>query len=92
MSTQTVYSTQPPASGGKPWWRSRTVWLNLAATVLLLTEAAAANIGLFHPLIPAAYYPLVVAVITVANVWLRAITTSPLLLRSPAPEPTPAGD
>jgi hypothetical protein len=79
-------------AAGKPWCRSRTVWFNAGSAALLLLEAAAAHLGLLAPLIPAAYYPLVVALITIGNVWLRAITTSPLLMRSPAPEPTPAGD
>lgn len=66
---------------GKPWWRSRTLWFNALASVPLLFDAAASNLGLLQPLIPPRYYPLVVAVITIGNLWLRAITSSPLIAR-----------
>lgn len=74
-------------AAAKPWRRSRTLWFNLAATVPLLLDAAAANLGLLQPLIPPRYYPLVVACITIGNLWLRAITTSPLVIRRREGEP-----
>lgn len=64
------------AAPAKPWWRSKTVWFNLATTLPLLLEAAAANLGVLQPLLDARHYPLLVAGITLGNLWLRAVSAS----------------
>jgi len=68
-------------AAGKCWYRSRTVWFNLVCTLPLLLDAAAQNLGLLQPLIPVRWYPLMAAVITLANLWLRSVTTSGITLR-----------
>lgn len=71
------------SGNAKPWYRSRTLWFNAAATVPLLADAVASNLGLLQPLIPAKWWPAVLAGITIGNLWLRAVTTSALTRRKP---------
>ncbi|WP_290890623.1 hypothetical protein [Arenimonas sp.] len=69
----------------KPWYASKTIWFNLLAALPMLFDAAAANLGLLQPIVPAKYYPLVVAVVTIGNLWLRAVTNYQLTLRKGPP-------
>jgi hypothetical protein len=68
----------PVEAPAKPWHRSRTVRLNLAVALLLLIDALSAHLGQLQPLVPASAWPALVAVLTIANVWLRALTRQPL--------------
>ena len=66
----------------KPWWRSKTIWFNALTALLMAIDVAAANLGLLQPLVPPKYWPLVVAAVTLGNLWLRAITNYRVSLRS----------
>ena len=75
---------QERAAGSKPWWRSRTVWFNAGTAALLLLDAVAASLGMLQPLVPAGAWPWVAAVVTVVNLWLRAITSGGITWRGDA--------
>ena len=63
------------ARAAKPWWLSRTLWLN--ATVLGLA-AAEAQLGVIQPLLPVNAYALFAFVLPVANAALRFVTAQGL--------------
>ncbi|OIP06973.1 MAG: hypothetical protein AUK53_11880 [Betaproteobacteria bacterium CG2_30_59_46] len=60
----------------KPWWQSKTVWLNLISALLLALEL---KFDLLQPLVPGNVYAWMSVAITVANVILRVVTASPLV-------------
>lgn len=62
---------------GKPWWKSRTIWLNVFA---LVVSALADNWSTLQPVLPAHFYAWVAFVLPVFNVMIRAITTQALTL------------
>jgi hypothetical protein len=59
----------------KPWWRSRTLWLNAIAVALLALEA---RFALLQPLLPVNVYALFATALPVVNAVLRLITTTAL--------------
>jgi hypothetical protein len=66
----------------KPWWRSRTLWLN--ASVLALA-AAEAHLGLLQPLLHLNVFALVAFALPVLNALLRVVTTQALQVGSQPP-------
>lgn len=62
----------------KPWWKSKTLWLNAIAAGLVALEA---NTGLLRPLLPVSLYMVLAAGLPVANALLRVITTQALSLK-----------
>lgn len=68
-----------PAS--KPWWRSRTLWLN---ALVLMAAAAETRLQLLQPLLPLNVYSLVAFGLPLLNVLLRLVTQQPLSI-GPAP-------
>lgn len=56
----------------KPWWKSKTLWVNIVVAVLATLEAAT---GLLQPYLPAHWYVAVAVGLPVVNVILRVITT-----------------
>lgn len=78
------------ASAPKPWYTSKTLWLN--AGVLALAGAES-QLNLLQPLLPVNVYGLVAFALPIANGVLRLITSSAVTLRPPAAapgsEPTP---
>lgn len=80
----------------KRWYRSKTVWLNGVASALLLFQAVAENVFLLQPMLPQRWWPLTLAVITIANVWLRLTSRGPIAPRrewrdAPSNRQLPAG-
>lgn len=67
------------ARPAKAWYRSRTLWLNVAALMLLAAEA---KFALLQPLLPANVYACIAFALPVANAALRLITTTALSVRS----------
>ncbi len=59
----------------KPWWQSKTLWLNLIAAALIALEA---QFTLLQPYLPGNVYAWFAVVLTVANSVLRVITAAPL--------------
>lgn len=71
----------PEAPAGCKWLGySRTVWLNVAAAVLVFLEA---NTELMQPLLPVNFYAALAVVLPVANIVLRTLTAQAVRL-SPA--------
>lgn len=56
----------------KPWWQSRTLWLNAGAAGLVALEA---GWGLLQPIIPVNFYTLMAVMLPVANAMLRVVTS-----------------
>lgn len=79
-------STTPSAPAAKPWWHSRTLWLN---AVVLALAAAESQLQVLQPLLPVNVFSLVAFVLPVANAALRFVTTQGVALG--APKPTEGG-
>lgn len=69
-------------AASKPWWRSRTLWLNV---LVLLAAAAETRLQLLQPLLPVNVYSLVAFGLPLLNVLLRVVTQQPLSLGAQAP-------
>lgn len=72
---------QPAASDAKWLGYSRTVWLNVAAAVLVFLEH---NTALLQPLLPVNFYAALAVVLPMANITLRILTTQAVSLTKPA--------
>ena len=59
----------------KRWWRSRTVWFNVAVAVFASLEL---SLGTLQPVLPAGWYAMAVIVVPLVNIALRRITTQPI--------------
>lgn len=59
----------------KPWYRSKTLWVNALAAGLVALEA---SFGLAQPLLPVNIYMIVAVALPVINSVLRAVTTKGL--------------
>lgn len=66
----------------KPWWESKTIWLNLAAGVLAVADTATEAL---RPVLPPEAMGGILAAVAVANVVLRAITGQPVVAKRAAP-------
>lgn len=56
----------------KPWWHSRTIWLNVIAAGLVALEAST---GLLQPLLPVNLYTAIAVGLPVINAMLRIVTS-----------------
>jgi hypothetical protein len=65
----------------KPWYQSRTLWLNV---IVALFAALEANTGLLKPFLPDNFYALLAIALPVINVVLRTVTTQGLTLSNNA--------
>lgn len=63
----------------KPWYCSKTLWLNIVVVVL---AAAESHFNLLQPLLPVNFYAAVAFFLPVLNAALRLITTQALGLGS----------
>lgn len=83
------YVVALPAANDTKWLGySRTVWLNVAAAVLVFLEA---NTELLQPLLPVNFYAALAVLLPMANIVLRTLTTQAVSLNKPAvtaPAPT----
>lgn len=70
----------------KPWWESKTIWLNVAVGVL---AAADALTGALKPFIPPELMGGIVTGLAIANVALRAVTGQPVSLSKPTSPKSP---
>lgn len=59
----------------KPWWKSKTLWVNIIVAVLASLEATT---GLLQPYLPQHWYVVVAVGLPVINVVLRIVTTQGL--------------
>lgn len=65
-------SVQAPA---KPWWRSRTLWVNAACLAL---AAAESQVGMLQGVVPGNVYAWLAFALPIVNVALRTITHTAL--------------
>lgn len=63
---------EPAVPTCKPWWQSRTLWLNAVAAGLVALEAST---GLLQPLLPVNLYTAVAVALPVVNAMLRTVTS-----------------
>lgn len=61
----------------KPWWQSKTLWINAIAAGLCALEA---NTGMLQPHLPVNLYHAIAVALPVVNAVLRIITTHALTL------------
>lgn len=73
--------TEAQVVSAKPWWQSRTLWLNLIAAVLIALEA---QFSMLQPFLPGNVYAWVAVGLTAANAALRIITAAPIVFGKPA--------
>jgi len=59
----------------KPWWQSKTLWVNAIVAALAAFEAGT---GLLQPFVPTNLYTLIAVGLPVINALLRVITTQGL--------------
>jgi hypothetical protein len=84
-----VLQVQPVAAPSKPWWKSRTLWVN---AVVLLAAAAESQLQVLQPLLPVNVYALVAFVLPLLNVLLRTVTQARLSIGAqPAAQPQQPG-
>lgn len=57
----------------KVWWKSRTLWVNAVAAMLVALEAGT---GILQPLLPFVLYTALAVGLPIINALLRVITTS----------------
>lgn len=57
----------------KVWWKSRTLWVNAVAAMLVALEAGT---GILQPLMPVNLYTVLAVGLPIINALLRVITTS----------------
>lgn len=57
----------------KAWWKSKTLWVNAVAAMLVALEAGT---GVLQPLLPVNLYTVLAVGLPIINALLRVITTS----------------
>ena len=72
MMAETQPASKPPR---KPWWRSRTLWINAAVLAL---AAAETQINLLQGVLPGGLFPWLAFGLPVLNAALRFITAQGL--------------
>lgn len=65
----------------KPWWESKTIWLNVVVGILATADALT---GALKPILPPDIMGGIVTGLAIANVALRAMTGQPVSLSKPA--------
>jgi hypothetical protein len=63
----------------KPWYQSKTIWINVFVAVLAAFEAVT---GLLQPIVSANIYAVIAVSLPVINAALRIITTQTLTASS----------
>ena len=63
----------------KPWWHSKTLWLNATVAALAAFEAST---GVLQPLVPVNIYAALAVVLPVVNAVLRILTTQGVSLNA----------
>lgn len=62
----------------KPWWKSRTLWVN---AIVLLLATAESQLQILQPVLPINTYQLLAFALPVVNALLRLITSQGLAPR-----------
>lgn len=79
--------TPAELQAAKPWWKSRTIWLNL---LVLLLAAAETKLQVLQPLLPVNVYALVAFCLPLVNLAMRVVTQQAITVSGASPaEPKP---
>ena len=70
------------ASRSKPWFHSRTIWLNAVVAGLAIAEA---KLNILQPLLPVNFYAAVAFGLPVLNAAMRIVTTMAVSLSGDKP-------
>ena len=65
----------------KPWWESKTIWLNVLVGVVGVVEAAT---DALKPVLPPETLGGLVTAVALANVVLRTVTKTPVAKKKPS--------
>ncbi len=57
----------------KVWWKSKTLWINAIAAMLVALEAGT---GVLQPMLPVNLYTVLAVGLPIVNALLRVITTA----------------
>ncbi len=57
----------------KVWWKSKTLWVNAVAAMLVALEAGT---GVLQPMLPVNLYTVLAVGLPIVNALLRVITTA----------------
>jgi hypothetical protein len=57
----------------KSWWKSRTLWINAVAAMLVALEAST---GMLQPNLPVNLYTALAVGLPIVNAFLRVVTAS----------------
>ncbi len=68
----------------KPWWKSKTMRLNVAVGVLAVIEA---NMHLLQPYLPVNFYVAIAFGLPILNVGLRVVTSQPITFGGASAQP-----
>lgn len=66
----------------KAWWKSKTLWFNVAVLALASAET---QVGVLKDVLPGNVFTWLVFVLPPINVGLRLISTTALVLKAPPP-------
>ena len=69
-------------NNAKPWWHSKTLWLNAVAAALVALEAGT---GVLQPFVPVNVYAALAVGLPVLNAALRILTTQGVSLKVRGP-------
>lgn len=74
------------ARESKPWWASRTLWINLFVLALAMAEQ---KLQFLQGVLPGNFYAITAFALPIVNVVLRSVTTAAVTLRRTDPtDPT----
>lgn len=59
----------------KEWYKSKTLWVNAIAAMLVAFEASS---GMLQPYLPGNFYAMLAVALPVINAFLRVVTTKAL--------------
>lgn len=62
----------------KPWYRSKTVWVNALAAALVALES---QLHILEPVMPVSAYVALAMLLPAINIVLRSVTSSAITLR-----------
>lgn len=65
----------------KPWYQSRTLWVNAVAAGMVVLEA---RTDLLQPLLPVNFYAALAGLLPVVNAVLRCVTTQGIARNTPS--------
>lgn len=68
------------SSSAKPWWKSKTMWVNAA---MLILAAAESQLHVLQGVLPGGLFPWLAFTLPVANVALRFITSTAITAKAP---------